>query len=111
MTFRLTLATPDKVFFDGLADAAVCPGVKGQFGILAQHAHMMTALTIGIVKISGEGREDYFVVDGGMAGVDPEHVELLADAVIPAKDAVDAEQKLEELKAAKPRLRLTLALR
>lgn len=103
MTFRLTLATPDKVFFDGPAVEVVCPGIKGLFGILARHSRMMTALTTGILKVQGESQEFFFVVDGGMVEVADDRLDLLVDAVIPAKDGMDAEQKYEELKASRPR--------
>ncbi len=103
MIFRLTLATPDKVFFDGPAEEAVCPGIKGLFGVLARHARMMTALTTGILKVRGESQEFYFVVDGGMAEMGDDRLDLLVDAVIPAAGGADAEQKLEELKASRPK--------
>jgi F-type H+-transporting ATPase subunit epsilon len=102
MTFRVTLATPDKVFFDGPATEAVCPGIKGLFGVLARHTRLMTALTTGILKVRGEGQDHFFVVDGGMVEAGNDRLDLLADAVIPAAGAADAEQKLEELKASRP---------
>jgi F0F1-type ATP synthase epsilon subunit len=63
---------------------------------------MMTALTTGILKVQGESQEHYFVVDGGMVEVGADRLDLLADAVIPASGAADAEQKFEELKASRP---------
>jgi F-type H+-transporting ATPase subunit epsilon len=103
MTFHVTLATPDKVFFEGPAVEAVCPGLKGLFGVLPGHAPMMTALTAGILKICGESREAYFVVDGGMVEVGSDRLELLLDFVMPAAGAADAEQKLEEMKVRRPK--------
>jgi F-type H+-transporting ATPase subunit epsilon len=103
MTFHVTLATPDRVFFDGPASEAVCPGLGGRFGVLSRHTLMMTALTTGILRILGESKESYFVVDGGMVEVGNDHIELLADSVTPASGSADAEQKLEELKVRHPR--------
>ena len=102
MTFHVTLATPDKVFFDGAATEAVCPGLRGFFGILARHTRMMTAMKTGILKIRGESQEQYFLVEGGMVEVANDRIELLADFVTPATSAADAEVKLDELKAKLP---------
>jgi hypothetical protein len=29
MTFRFLLSTPDKTFFNGVADSVICPGPEG----------------------------------------------------------------------------------
>lgn len=99
MTFQFLLATPDKAFFNGVANSVVCPTPDGYFGILARHAQTVAAVGIGIVKVESEGSVKLFVVDGGVAEVTPERTVILADSVTPASDTADAEEKVEEIKA------------
>lgn len=98
MTFRLTLATPDKTYFDGPVTAVVCPGMKGSFGVLTGHAPMVAGLSTGILKLQAEEATRFFVIDGGLAEVDQQRAEILADNVAIAEDETQAEEKLEELK-------------
>lgn len=99
MTFRFILSTPDKTFFNGDADSVICPTPDGYFGILARHAQTVAAVGIGIIKVEAGGSPKLFVVDGGVAEVTPEETVIMADMVIPAVDAADAEEKLEETKS------------
>lgn len=99
MTLRFLLSTPDKTFFDGPVDSVVCPGPDGYFGIMPRHAQMVAAVGLGVIKVHAEGRTTLFVVDGGVAEVMPKEVMVFADLVVPAADAIDAEQKLEETRA------------
>ena len=101
MTFRLLLSTPDKAFFSGTADSVVLPGSEGYFGVMAHHAQMIAALGLGIVKIQAGNETKLFAVDGGVAEIGPEETVVLADMAIPAADASDAEEKLEETKASR----------
>ena len=100
MTFRLTIATPDKTYFEGLAGGVTCPGLGGYFGVLSRHARMVSAIGMGIVKVETDQAETLlFVVDGGLADVGPERVQILADRVVKATSVANAEEKLEEAKA------------
>jgi F0F1-type ATP synthase epsilon subunit len=60
---------------------------------------MVAAVGIGIIKVEAEGVSRLFVVDGGVVEVTPEETVVMADLVISATDAADAEEKLEETKA------------
>jgi F-type H+-transporting ATPase subunit epsilon len=100
MTFRLTISTPDKTCFEGLAKGVVCPGSGGYFGVLAGHAPMVSVIGTGIVKVEPEeGATLLFVVDGGLADVGPQAVSILADWAVKADTLAQAEEKLEEARA------------
>lgn len=96
MTFKVLISTPDKIFYNGLADSMVCPGPEGYFGVLARHAQMVAAIGTGIIKVSLEADTKLIVVDGGVAEVTPEMTVILADFAVLAEDAADAEEKLAE---------------
>ncbi len=96
MTFKVLISTPDKIFYNGLADSLVCPEPEGYFGVLARHAQMVAAVGTGIIKIRLGTETQLIVVDGGIAEVTPESTAILADFAVMATDSVDAEEKLAE---------------
>lgn len=100
MSFRVILSTPDKTWYDGEVESLVGPGLNGRFGVLTHHASMITAIDIGILVLSGSEGEKVFVVGAGVAEVTGAQVTLSVDEVNPARDEANAEEKLQELKAA-----------
>lgn len=103
MTFRLTLATPDKVFFEGPVTAAVCSGIEGSFGLLTGHAPLVAGLATGVLRIQTEDGARYFVTGGGLAEVDQQHAEILVESAEAVDTAAQADEKLVELKLAQRR--------
>ena len=101
MTFRLTLATPDKVFFEGSVTAAVCSGIQGSFGLLTGHAPLVAGLAAGVLRIESEQGARYFVTGGGLAEVDQQHAEILVESAVAVDNAAQADEKLVELKLAR----------
>jgi F-type H+-transporting ATPase subunit epsilon len=96
VTFKVLITTPDKIYYDGLADRLVCPEVEGYFGVLARHAQMVAAVGTGIIKINLGPQTKFIVVDGGVAEVTPEATSILADFAVLAENQADAEVKLAE---------------
>lgn len=96
MTFNVLICTPDKIFFNGPADALVCPGSEGYFGVMARHAQMVASLGVGVIKVSVGNETKLIVVDGGVAEVTPESTAVLVDFAVVAVDQADAEVKREE---------------
>ena len=50
MSLNVRVITPDKVVWDAMADELVLPSSTGQIGILTDHAPLLTALDIGVMK-------------------------------------------------------------
>ncbi len=103
MTFRLRIRTPDKTFFEEDVASVVCPGLRGRFGVLSRHIPLIGGLDSGIVEVSRAGEDLFFLVDGGLAEVRGTGVEILANAVLPAGSAADAEEKMQEWKTVRRR--------
>jgi F-type H+-transporting ATPase subunit epsilon len=99
VTFRLSILTPDERLFDAEADVVIVPGLKGMFGVLPGHAPMVAALGLGVLHVKGPETERWFVVSGGVAEIDRDHVAILAESVSAAGDAFDAEERAQELRA------------
>jgi F-type H+-transporting ATPase subunit epsilon len=68
-TFHLELVAPDKLTFTGEVDQVDVPGLDGDFGVLADHAPMVSLLRPGILTIYASGAKESFVVLGGFAEV------------------------------------------
>ncbi|MBK8976892.1 MAG: ATP synthase F1 subunit epsilon [Planctomycetes bacterium] len=66
-TFRLRIVTPDRVVFDEAVRAVRFPGIDGSYGVLPNHAPLMTATAPGIVYITrteGGAVEEMLISDG-----------------------------------------------
>jgi F-type H+-transporting ATPase subunit epsilon len=85
-TFQFDLVAPERVLFSGEVDQVDLPGSEGDFGVLAQHAPMVTMLRPGILTIRSGGGELRVVVNGGFAEVGPGGLNVLADFAVPVED-------------------------
>lgn len=116
---RLDIVTPDKVVLNAEVDYVGAEGVDGQFGLLPQHAPMLTALKVGDLYYR-QGNETHWVfVAGGFAQISDNKVTVLAESAELASDIdveraqaakARAEQRLAEPKPELDIVRAELAL-
>ena len=116
---RLDIVTPDKVVLNAEVDYVGACGVDGQFGLMPQHAPLLSALKVGDLYYR-QGNETHWVfVAGGFAQISDNKVTILAESaelasdinVERAKEAkARAEQRLAEPKADVDLARAELAL-
>ena len=86
-TFHFELVSPDKVLFNGSAQAVLVPGAEGDFQVLSDHAPVMTAMRPGVVGIDdAEGKHIRVFVRGGFADASKAGLILLAETAIPFED-------------------------
>lgn len=76
---RVEILSPDKMIFEGEADSVQLPGKDGSFGILNNHAPIVASLKQGEVKVSTDGNEQTFKVNGGVVEVLKNKVIVLSD--------------------------------
>lgn len=76
---RLEILSPDKMIFEGEADAVQLPGMDGSLGILRNHAPMISSLKEGKVKVTVEGKESFFDINGGVVEVFRNKVIVLSE--------------------------------
>jgi len=62
------------------------PGAEGDFGVLAEHAPMVTTLRPGILTVHGAGGEQRIVVLGGFAEVSVDGLTVLAHVAEAVED-------------------------
>jgi F-type H+-transporting ATPase subunit epsilon len=99
-TFHFELVSPDKVLFNGSAQAVLVPGAEGDFQVLSDHAPVMTAMRPGVVGIDdAEGKHRRVFVRGGFADASKKGLILLAETAIPFED-FDADKLGQEIKNA-----------
>jgi len=82
--FHLSIITPNKGrVFDDDVEKLQAPGQLGSFGVLANHAPMISALNKGSVKINDGNQENTFNISAGVLEVDGKHdVLILADSLL-----------------------------
>ena len=78
--FHFELVSPQKLLFSGDVEQVDVPGAEGEFGVLADHAPMVTTLRPGILTVHGAGGAQKIVVLGGFAEVSAQGLTVLADA-------------------------------
>jgi len=99
-TFHFELVSPDKVLFNGAAQAVLVPGNEGDFQALSEHAPVMTAMRPGVVEIDdAEGKRRRVFVRGGFADVSQKGLILLAETAIPFEE-LNADALGQEIKNA-----------
>ncbi|HVP98736.1 MAG TPA: F0F1 ATP synthase subunit epsilon [Roseiarcus sp.] len=99
-TFHFELVSPDKMLFNGPAQAVLVPGVDGDFQVLNDHAPVMTAVRPGVVGIDdAEGKHHRVFVRGGFADTSKHGLILLAETAIPFEE-LNAEALNQEIKNA-----------
>lgn len=77
---QLEIVTPDKRIFEGQAESVRLPGKDGLFGILENHAPMISSLSDGKVKVEHPGGDiEYFEIGGGVVEVNNNKVIVLAE--------------------------------
>jgi F-type H+-transporting ATPase subunit epsilon len=102
-TIQVDVVSAEELIFSGVAEFVVLPGVVGELGILPGHTPLLTQIKPGAVrmKLPGESAEEFVFVQGGFLEVQPQHVTVLADTAIRAKDldevaALEAKRAAEE---------------
>ena len=86
-TFHFELVSPDRMLFNGPAQAVLVPGVDGDFQVLTDHAPVMTAVRPGVVGIDdAEGKHHRVFVRGGFADASKHGLILLAETAIPFEE-------------------------
>lgn len=80
---RVEIVTPDAKVYDGDARHVQLPGKLGLFGVLENHAPLISSLVAGRVKVEAtDGDIQYFQISGGVVEVNANKVIVLAEKVL-----------------------------
>ena len=81
---KVAVISPERLVFEGEADAVVAPAFDGEVGILTGHAPMMTLLGRGALRVTQGGDARRFAVDGGFLQVVDDVVRVVTEKADPA---------------------------
>jgi F-type H+-transporting ATPase subunit epsilon len=79
--FRLQVFTQEKKVVDELVTSLQAPGVDGYFGVLADHAPLISALGTGDLTITGADGTRTLNLTGGFLEVVNNTATILADSL------------------------------
>ena len=99
MSLNVRVITPDKVVWDAMADELVLPSSTGQIGVLTDHAPLLTALDIGVMKLKSDAGWTSIVLMEGFAEVEDNKVTILCNGAEEGSsiDATTAQAELEKV--------------
>ncbi len=102
-TFPFELASPARLVFSDEVEQVDVPGAEGDFGVLAGHAPLISALRPGILTIREGGRAKRLYVRDGFAEVNSSGLTVLAEFATPVEE-LDSGEIQKEIEAAETRL-------
>jgi len=99
MSLNVRVITPDKVVWDADVDELILPSSTGQLGILTDHAPLLTALDIGVMRLKDEKGWNSIVLLEGFAEVENNKVTILCNGAEEAStiNAATAQAELEKV--------------
>ena len=94
---QFDLVSPERAVASVAVDLVEAPGAEGIFGVMADHAPMMSVLSPGVVRYVADGAETRIFVRGGFAEVTPEGLTILAEEAVPV-DEFDRDDIAQRIK-------------
>ncbi len=99
-SFRFELVSPERLVMSGDVRQVDVPGAEGDFGVLVNHAPMISTLRPGVLVVFSDERQRQEVfVRGGFAEVRPDLLTVLAEQAVPVEE-IDAETLNQEIQNA-----------
>ena len=101
-TFQFEIVTPTRILDKGQVNYVRCPGMDGSFGVMANHLEGIIALSIGEIKVTIDGKEEYLATSGGYTEITDEKMQLLVESV-EESDEIDTDRAKQSLERAQVR--------
>ena len=80
---HLEIVTPQGQIFNDDVGSVVLPGSEGEFGVLPNHASLISLLKAGIIDIEDKHKKhDVVAINWGYAKIDEGKVVILADGAV-----------------------------
>jgi F-type H+-transporting ATPase subunit epsilon len=80
--FKVQIVTRERTVFSGSAVSLIVPGAAGYFGVLANHAPLVSTLGEGVVTVrKSDGTSQTFTVAHGIVEVFHNNVTIFPDHV------------------------------
>ena len=95
------LVSPERLLLSQAVDMVVVPGEEGDFGVLVQHAPLISAVRPGVIAVHDGGKvTERIFVAGGFAEVTPARCTVLAEQALSVTE-IDRQAVEQQLKDAR----------
>jgi F-type H+-transporting ATPase subunit epsilon len=86
-TMKLEIVTPHGLIYDGDVAQVTLPGKEGEFGVLPEHASLVSLLDAGVITVDlGKNKEINVAINGGYVKVDENKVSCIVDGAVALSD-------------------------
>lgn len=103
MTLTVRVISPDKTVWDSQAEEVILPSTTGQLGILSEHAPLLTALDVGVMRVRADKDWVAIALMGGFAEVEQNEVTILVNGAEQG-DKINLEEAKKAYSEAQTRL-------
>ncbi len=100
---NLEVVTPRKLVVSDEVDLCTVPGTEGVFGVMANHAPILSTLNIGQMHFNKDGEIVKLAISGGFVEVSNNKMTVLAEAA-EVSEEIDVERALRAKERAEKRL-------
>ena len=97
---QLELVLPDKLVASKLVDMVIIAGTEGDFGVLPEHAPLVSSIRPGLLEIHDSEKTEKFFLAGGFVEVLSNQVSILASELCSLEniDVSSCKDEIENLK-------------
>ncbi len=99
----LEIVTPSRMVLSEEVELATAPGSEGMFGVMANHAPLLSTLKIGEMRYTSGGNAVRMAVSGGFVEVSGNRMTVLAESAERSEE-IDVERALRAKERAERRL-------
>jgi len=97
-TIKLSIVTPNGEIFNSEVKSVTLPGKEGEFGVLPNHASLVSALTVGVIEIEKkDALKEAVAINWGHVKVSEDSIDILVDGAVSLSndETSDISEKLE----------------
>lgn len=105
---QLEVVTPKGAVLSEQVEMVTAPGYAGVFGVLANHAPLLSTIKVGTLVYKKDGHDDIMMVSGGFCEVSSNKVTFLVESAERGAD-IDADRALRAKERAEKRLAAAVA--
>ncbi|MCI5141890.1 MAG: F0F1 ATP synthase subunit epsilon [Candidatus Electrothrix sp. ATG1] len=105
---HLEVVTPKGAVVSEDVDIVTAPGVEGEFGVLANHAPLLSAIKTGTLVFKQDQREKFLMVSSGFVEVSNNTATFLVETAEFGHD-IDVDRALQAKERAERRLAMEMA--
>ncbi len=86
-TMKLEIVTPGGVIYDGDIKQVTLPGEQGEFGVLPEHASLVSLLAAGVIDIETKsGKSVLVAINSGYVKIDENKALCIVDGAVALND-------------------------